>query len=588
MSRYKIFLSVCMSCVFFLLGCSSESALYFQCNGQVSPLIALNRNARSARVVNPESSGYMYFAFSADQCLMLAQSAVEQGVISVEITVSLLTADDTGQFAYGFLYSDDFVKEYKLKKDLPGRPMIQGKFSSSVPSFRLAATVPSRNLADIRGIVVYATVPAEVSSVKVVPAAIGYDISPAIPRFCFGSNGGAVSFETPGSAADFTGAEAVFGEPDRKEMYRPVIRILLSDNVIQPEHPSNQIRMELDVGGESVYIRRVPGQKVVTLQCAGLQNPYGTVVPVEHQEQLTGVLMEYVKVDSGIDGFVLDPLATDPGLIPGWASSSWRTRDYELFEWEQFPGLLIFDTADYAVQDDFFKRLAFFTEKSGYIGTLAPDREIAWQHGFNAHDYRAETLASFFHLALETNFPLNQKEQLLCRILVHNGIIVPVEQNGVVTGYKPGYGGLISISQESLLYLRHTLLTHECLHGLYFIDSGFRDYVAQVFQTADAESIRFLLRYFQVQSSLNYNLEDTYLIQNEFMAYVMQQSVARTAAYFADNLAWRGSMLEAEPELCAYIQATKGEGFRDASAQLSSYVFSRWGLESGRVALVTR
>ena len=86
-----------------------------------------------------------------------------------------------------------------------------------------------------------------------------------------------VSFETPGSAADFTGAEAVFGKPDRKEMYRPVIRILLSDNVIQPEHPSNQIRMELDVGGESVYIRRVPGQKVVTLQCAGLQNPYGTV-----------------------------------------------------------------------------------------------------------------------------------------------------------------------------------------------------------------------------------------------------------------------------------------------------------------------
>ena len=78
------------------------------------------------------------------------------------------------------------------------------------------------------------------------------------------------------------------------------------------------------------------------------------------------------------------------------------------------------------------------------------------------------------------------------------------------------------------------------------------------------------------------------MIQNEFMAYVMQQSVARTASYFADNLSWRGSMLDAEPELCAYVQRTKGAGFRDASAQLSAYVFSRWGLEAGRVALVTR
>ena len=77
-------------------------------------------------------------------------------------------------------------------------------------------------------------------------------------------------------------------------------------------------------------------------------------------------------------------------------------------------------------------------------------------------------------------------------------------------------------------------------------------------------------------------------MHNEFMAYVMQQSVAQTGPYFADNLAQRGSMLRGEPELCAYIQDTKGSGFTKASQVLSDYVFKRWGMESGRISLVSR
>ena len=51
------------------------------------------------------------------------------------------------------------------------------------------------------------------------------------------------------------------------------------------------------------------------------------------------------------------------------------------------------------MQDDLLKRMAFFTEKEGFRGRLAADEEIKDLHGFNAHDYRAETLAAFFDLA---------------------------------------------------------------------------------------------------------------------------------------------------------------------------------------------
>ena len=258
------------------------------------------------------------------------------------------------------------------------------------------------------------------------------------------------------------------------------------------------------------------------------------------------------------------------------------------FNGNNFRVYFFFDTIDYDVQNDFFRRLAFFTEKTGYIGTLVSDSELEGKHGFNAHDYKAETLASFFTLAIQTDFPLNAKEILLAEILSANKIIIPEINQGKIVSYKPGYGGVISISQESPLYLRYSFIVHEGLHGLYFIDSDFRDKVKTVFNTMDKKSLNFLLRFFQIQSSLNYNLEDTYLIQNEFMAYVMQQSVANTESYFAKNLACRGTMIRGEPELSSYVRETNGIHFVQSSQLLSDYVFSRWGLESGRIALVSR
>jgi len=63
--------------------------------------------------------------------------------------------------------------------------------------------------------------------------------------------------------------------------------------------------------------------------------------------------------------FSLAPIPADPGKILSYPQASWRDKRYEVFRWDVFPQILIFDTANYDVQDQLFKRLAFFVEKAG-------------------------------------------------------------------------------------------------------------------------------------------------------------------------------------------------------------------------------
>lgn len=578
-------------CLVLLSSCTPESSLTFDCGGFKSPLLALNSNARKAVIYRPDSRPYAYFSFSDEQLSRVEILSETWEVASFMVEVLPFEGNDetttTGNFAFGFLYEDDFEADGKLRKSLSERPLVRGQVSAGSVPLRVAMALRSDEMERVRGIVVHSTAPLSVAAFCMVPGQLGFDFSGAVSSYYFGPDGGNVSGDGQILTANFLGAEKLFGAADRRGSQRPVIALSLVDLDSQPASPATQPRMELDIGGESIFIRRTLGQRLVTLHCAALNTPYSVVRPVTHEEQVVAILMRYAQTDDGQQGRVLEPLVTDPGMIPLWSMETWRTADYELFEWEQFPGLIFFDTANYGVQDDFFKRLAFFTEKTGYVGTLVSDRELAGKHGFNAHDYRAETLASFFSLAQALKFRLNQKEILLRDILVHNGIIVPAP-DGAEPGYLPGYGGVISLSQDNAMYLRYQFIAHEGLHGLYFVDEPFREKVADVFDAADADSIRFLLRYFQIQPSLNYNLEDTYLVQNEFMAYLLQQPVSRTGPYFAENLAWRGSMLRAEPDLSAYVRDTNGAGFTSASQQLSEYIFSRWGMEAGRVSLVSR
>ncbi len=578
-----------------LASCSGESKVVFEDGATALPMQALNANGRQGTIAEPGKSAYAYLALDERQIPRLAEARQQWGGVSCSITIARPTsarddgsASSAGQIALGFLYQGDFGSDGKLKANLSDRTLarcstpLEGGHIPGGEAITLSMAIPAESISDFRGILLHSTVPVSLVSAGLRPLLVGIDGGSSC---FFSSQGGLWDRSQPLAGIDLSLAKADFDSATSNRpapaARTPLITLHLAEDSAMSENPSQQPQVLLQIGGEKIRIRRAPGQDKVGLHCLALDNPFSALML--EQGQVAGITLELAAAPVNDGGMVLEPLVTDPGLIPQWPKEAWRHDDYELFEWEQFPGLLFFDTANYKVQDDFFKRLAFFTEKTGYIGTLVSDRDLAGQHGFNAHDYRSETLAAFFTLAEATGFPLNKKELLLRDILLHNGII-----EKAANGYGAGYGAVISLSQESAMYLRNTFIAHEGFHGIFFVDEEFRSQVAGVYQNADPQALRFLHRYFSLYASLNYNINDTYLMHNEFMAYVMQQSVGRTGAYFADNLARRGSMLRSEPELCAYIQSSKGEGFRVASEALSKYVFGRWGLEAGRVSLVGR
>jgi hypothetical protein len=280
--------------------------------------------------------------------------------------------------------------------------------------------------------------------------------------------------------------------------------------------------------------------------------------------------------------FPLEPIPADPGVILTYPQTKWREPRYELFRWEDFPSILIFDTGNYKIQDDLLKRLAFFVEKAGFRGRIAADQEIAHLHGWNAHDYRAEDLAAFFEAARKVQFPLSREERELEDILLYTGIIRQ-DSKGI---FSAGAGAIVSISRESPDYLRSRFMVHEGFHGIFFIDEDFRNFSRRRFENLSPLAKRFILSFFDYQ---HYDVKDQYLVVNEFMAHVLQQSVSQAGAYFGKTLAsridassWRRTILppkdeatESWPDIARAFQA-EAEAF-------SAYVNQRWGLAAGRV-----
>lgn len=295
------------------------------------------------------------------------------------------------------------------------------------------------------------------------------------------------------------------------------------------------------------------------------------------------------------DGYILyPPISIDPGLIIKNNPGNWRNKDFEIYCWDRFPNLILIDTISYDFQDLMFKRLGAFVEKKQTAGKIPEGKDLDSLRAFNANDYNAHKLAEFFSIAEKQNIELNEQENILKNILLENQIIKKVEHSpdffeNDFSGenlYEAVSGGVISFSVESELYRRKLFFTHECFHGLFFIDEAFRKKVAEEYENADPGLISFLKVYYEAVPSLQYNDSDLYLMQNEFMAYMTQLEYDKLINHFTDYVC---SQLEEVKDYEPHIDYIQNEGklaVKTVNKNISDYLFSRWGLESGRCNLV--
>ena len=582
---------VCLALIIILAATKNISAVSLECYGseKMSTLVALDSNAQSGTI---KQSDYANFKFTEKQRELFKEIYQQNSTVALTVRLllkptkkqaALMENSDIAVFRFGFLDSNDFSSKGKFIKQLypdNKRILVSGKEKNAPQSFDISFAIQKND--DIekvipQGFFIYSTVRCKVVAACVVPAELGFDLTSQVPFYGFACNGGIVDFTN--SDFDFSGASMLFPVQNSNSLSMPEFVFNLYDNDELNSTYERSVRAEINIGGEKLFIKNVKPAREIVIPSAALKAPFSSIKLLANKECLASVILRATHI-AGKE--VLDPVRTDPGLILNYSPKYWRTLDYEIFEWDRYPGIIFFDTRNYDVQDNFFRRMAYFVEKAGYKGRLLTNGELKGKHGYNAHDYSSQSMANFFNKATELGFELNDEEELLKKILIHNGFF-EVEGDKV----KANEGSLVSISQESEPWLRSNLLAHEGFHTIFFRDAEFRNYVSAVYYTMDPVSRDFLIDYFKSQEDLGYDTNDSYLMNNEFMAYIMQQKLSDVAQYFV-HLANRGTVIKSTPQLAAYIRKTEGKGFEDAAFALNEYVFDKYGIVCGNIALVSR
>ena len=253
-----------------------------------------------------------------------------------------------------------------------------------------------------------------------------------------------------------------------------------------------------------------------------------TGITVKSSNSNFSVIKIAISSFSTLAPFEYDPVPADIGTMLKYKRSAWRRNDWEVFSWNLFPDILVMDYSDYALQAASLKRLSFFVEKQGFAGKLLDNETLSKLHGWNAHDYRAKDLAAFFSMAKEHHFILNPEEDDLKSILLSNNIIIKTD-----SGYDPVTGGLLSYSIESSPRLRRLFLTHEGYHGVFFSNLEFDSEVQTIWNSLEDAEKQFWYNFF---SWKHYDINNSYLVVNEFMAYLMQQSTENVESYYKDYI----------------------------------------------------
>ena len=492
---------------------------------------------------------------------MISSVYEKYSTVSITVRINLLPKKNkeyqNSYLKFGFLTEKDL--SHSTKQELQSisdssHPLIQANLDNAPQTFDISlATQKQQDYKTFKdnlpkGFFVSSTYDCKIVAACAVPSEIGFDINYEVPFYGFAGNGGYLDFSN--NTIDFSGASLVFPVENTSVSSMPEFAITLYQTKENKSTLENKVLINFTLGGEKFSLNSVKTDSQIIIPSSALKSPFSRAEITQNSDHISSFILRATYNQPNSEGQVLIPVRTDPGLILNYNKSAWRTLDYEIFEWDRFERILFFDTRNYDIQDNFFRRMAYFVEKEGYKGTLLTDEQLQGKHGYNAHDYSAVSMANFFNKALKEDFPLNKQEELLKKILLENDLI---EFDGTV--FIPNEGGIVSISQESAPYLRSTFLAHEGWHTLFFKDEEFRNFTSAVYYTMDQTSIQFLKDYFKSQPELGYDQNDDYLMHNEFMAYIMQQNIKEVSKYFV-HLANRGSVIKYTPKLAAYVRNT--------------------------------
>ena len=569
-----------------------KSAVHLECieTQGSSSLIAINKYAQKGIIKDGQTA---FFKFSPHQLQLLSSVYEKYSTTSITVRINLLPKKNkehqNGFLKFGFLTEKDFTKS--SKKNLvnisdSSHPLIQANLDNAPQIFDISlAAQKQQDIKDYqknlpKGFFISSDYDCKIMAACAVPSEMGFDINYEVPFYGFAGNGGYLDFSN--NTIDFSGASLVFPVENTSVSSMPEFAITLDQTKENKSTLENKVLINFTLGGEKFSLNNVKTDSQIIIPSSALKSPFSRAEITQNSDHISSFILRATYNQPNSEGQVLIPVRTDPGLILNYNKSAWRTLDYEIFEWDRFERILFFDTRNYNIQDNFFKRMAYFVEKEGYKGTLLTDEQLQGKHGYNAHDYSAVSMANFFNKALQENFTLNKEEEILKKILLENDLI---EFDGTV--FIPNEGGIVSISQESAPYLRSTFLAHEGWHTLFFKDEEFRNFTSAVYYTMDQTSIQFLKDYFKSQPGLGYDQNDDYLMHNEFMAYIMQQNIKEVSKYFV-HLANRGSVIKYTPKLAAYVRKTEGKTFEDAALALNDFVFDKYQIIGGNITLISR
>lgn len=575
-----LLISVLLACCIVISGCSGNS--FLTCSVPESGIAGLNPALSSLKLkaLSPAAKRGQ-ISFDSTTAWFIFEPEEFSAVISRDPLLDALEVTVTSSVPVDVMFAPVFTNDLTGRGKLVQNPASRSNAMVSGVSGKVTirmSMIDSGNQDTVTGFAVEARLPensgktgtelddnkpyAGITSISLVRSEIGWETGSDGYWAGFGHDGGICTYREKTSVPINRGEQATF------TFYAA------GDDIGTPVRSRRSV---FSAGSLSFGWRASPDIHTAHLYAEQLEGLPVLITPVTGTEHLSGIRItpaSIMQTGSNV------PIPLDPHAMVTWPQHRWRNNEREIFSWDRFPSILIFDTADYSVQARYFKRLAFFVEKAGYVGRLMHDRDIAHLHGYNAHDYRAENLADFFNQAVREKFTLNRHELELRDILLENGIIIAGDG-----GYLPGNGAVLSLSRESISYLRYLFMAHEGFHGLYFTDVSFRNEMHRLYTGMDWRAIDFLETYFSIVDSLGYDRSDRFLMENECMAYTLQQPVKRVADYFSGTIRERFTRYGGPDDIAEYIKQSSAEDFVILAKNLETYVFSRWGLSAGRVGL---